>query len=53
MIFLCSKCGFEFEGDEFTDKCLTCGAGKEYFIIQPFGVVDDIRNYPSFDNNEE
>jgi len=45
MIFMCSDCGYEFEGDSNTEKCPTCGAGKDGFIIQPYNVMSEFETY--------
>lgn len=41
MIYLCSDCGSEFEGNENTEFCPVCKAGKDAFVMQPFNVISE------------
>ncbi len=43
MIYQCSNCGNEFEGDPgVTEKCPCCSADKTHFVAQPFNVLSEM-----------
>ena len=50
MIYLCSDCGLEFEGDEHTEECPTCKAGKDAFVIQPFNVMSEFESHTNLND---
>jgi rubredoxin len=52
MIYLCSDCGNEFEGDGGTSTCPNCGAGKDAFIMQPFSVISECEAFCNVSEEE-
>ena len=45
MIYQCSGCGNEFDGELHTEQCPVCKADKSHFVQQPFNVLSEMESH--------
>jgi rubredoxin len=53
MIYQCSNCGNEFEGEYgVTTNCPACNADRSHFVEQPFNVLSEMESHYDLDDDE-
>ncbi len=53
MIYQCSNCGTEFEGEHgVTKECPSCRAGISQLVAQPFNVLSEMEAHSNMDDDD-